>query len=87
MCDLLGMKKLNTTAYHTQCDRLIENFNHTIRAMTAKHVKQFGVKWDLYTYMYSTSYLHTEPSFTVQLASHHSTCCTVETLGSQRRQF
>ena len=26
-CKLLGIKKLNTTAYHPQCDGMVEHFN------------------------------------------------------------
>ena len=42
------MKKINTTAYHPQTDGLVENFNHTLRAMIAKHTKKFGCGWDMY---------------------------------------
>ena len=48
VCDMLGMRKINTTAYHPQCDGLVENLNKTLRAMIAKHTKDFGVEWDLY---------------------------------------
>ena len=30
VCQLLGIKKLNTTSYHPQCDRLVERFNRTL---------------------------------------------------------
>ena len=33
MYQLMGMKKLNTTAYHPQTDRLVERFNHILLAM------------------------------------------------------
>ena len=29
LCKLLGIKKLNTTAYHPQCDGMVERFNQT----------------------------------------------------------
>lgn len=29
VCKLLGIKKLNTMAYHPQCDGTVEWFNHT----------------------------------------------------------
>ena len=48
VCDLLGMHKINTTAYHPQCDGLVENLNKTLRAMIAKHTRDFGVEWDQY---------------------------------------
>lgn len=47
MCDvgtLLGMKKLNTTAYHPQCDRLM--YSRTLKTALGKHAAQFGVQWD-----------------------------------------
>ena len=40
------MQKLNTTAYHPQADRLVENFNRTLRTMLAKYAAKFGVNWD-----------------------------------------
>ena len=30
VCSLLGITKLNTTAYHLQCDGLTERFNRTL---------------------------------------------------------
>ena len=48
ICDLMGMKKTNTTAYHPQTDGLVENFNRTLRAMIAKHSRKFGRDWDVY---------------------------------------
>lgn len=29
VCKLLGIKKLNTTAYHPECDGMVERFNRT----------------------------------------------------------
>ena len=48
VCQLTGMRKINTTCYHPQTDGLIENFNKTLRAMLAKHAKQFGMDWYKY---------------------------------------
>ncbi len=48
VCSLLGMQKINTTAYHPQCDGLAENFNITLQGMLAKHAKAFGPDWDLH---------------------------------------
>ena len=33
VCSLLGIEKLNTTAYHPQCDGLVERFNCTLKTM------------------------------------------------------
>ena len=46
VCNLTGMKKINTMAYHPQTDGLVENFNRTLQAMLAKHSKAFGTDWD-----------------------------------------
>jgi len=49
ICQLTGMKKINTTAYHPQTDGLVENFNRTlqpIQTMLAKHSRSFGMDWD-----------------------------------------
>ena len=48
ICQITGMKKINTTAYHPQTDGLVENFNKTLRAMIAKHAQKFGNCWDKY---------------------------------------
>ena len=36
---LLGIKKINTTAYHLQTDGLVERFNRTLTSILAKTVK------------------------------------------------
>ena len=46
VCSFLGIKKLNTTTYHPQCDRMVERFNHTLIAILKKHVEKFGMQWD-----------------------------------------
>lgn len=48
VCDLLGMKKINTTAYHPQTDGLVERMNKTLRSMLAKHAQTFGPDWDVH---------------------------------------
>ena len=48
VCALLGIEKLNTTAYHPQCDRLTERFNCTLKTMLRKHAAQYGAQWDRY---------------------------------------
>ena len=37
VCRLMGVTKLNTTAYHPQCDGLVERMNRTLKAMLRKH--------------------------------------------------
>ena len=46
VCELMGMKKSNTTAYHPQTDGLVERFNRTLTDMFAKTVKKGGTDWD-----------------------------------------
>ena len=48
VCRLLGITKLNTTAYHPQCNGMIERMNRTLKAMLRKHVAKFGGQWDTY---------------------------------------
>lgn len=46
VCQLLGMKKLNTTAFHHECDGMVERFNCTLKVMLRKRADQFGTQWD-----------------------------------------
>lgn len=48
LCALLGIKKLNTTAYHPQCDGMVERFNRTLKTILRKHAAKFGNQWDKY---------------------------------------
>ena len=48
VCARLGIMKLNTTAYHPECDGMDERFNQTLKAMLRKHVSRFGTQWDKY---------------------------------------
>ena len=50
VCKLLGTKKLNTTAYHPQCDGMVERFNRTLKPVLRKHATTFGLQWDEYLY-------------------------------------
>jgi hypothetical protein len=46
MCRLLGMSKVRTTAYHPQCDGLVERPNRTLISMLAKYCKDCPTEWD-----------------------------------------
>ena len=46
LCRMLGITKLNTTAYHPQCDGAVERFNCTLKTMLRKHAAKFGCQWD-----------------------------------------
>ena len=45
---MLGIKKLNTTAYHPECDGMVERFNRTLKSILRKHAARFGKQWDRY---------------------------------------
>ena len=46
LCKMLGITKLNTTAYHPQCDGAVERFNRTLKTTLRKHAARFGCQWD-----------------------------------------
>ena len=48
LCSMLGVKKLNTTAYHPQCDGAVERFNRTLKTALRKHAARFGCQWEQY---------------------------------------
>ena len=70
MCWLLGIQKLNTIAYHPQCDGMVKWFNHTLKSMLRKHATTLAHQWDrnlqsvLWAYR-NTSHesIHEIPSF------------------------
>lgn len=45
---LVGIKKVRTTAYHPQCDGLVERLNRTILTMLSKHVADNQRDWDIW---------------------------------------
>ena len=45
ICQVLGVKKLNTSGYHPQTDGLVEKFNATLISMIAKSTSD-GAEWD-----------------------------------------
>lgn len=47
ICELLGIHKLNTFAYHPQCNGMVERFNRTLKGMLRAHAARFGSQWDL----------------------------------------
>ena len=46
ICDLLGMKKINTSGYHPQTDGLVEKFNSTLINFIAKCCETRQRDWD-----------------------------------------
>ena len=59
VCSQLGITKLNTTAYHPQCDGLTERFNRTLKTMVRKHVDVYGKQWDNYLHGLLWAYRNT----------------------------
>ena len=56
LCKTLGIQKLNTTAYHPQCDGMVERFNRTLKTILRKHAATYGNQWD--TYLYGVLYAY-----------------------------
>ena len=59
VCKVMGVHKVNTTAYHPQGDSLVERFNRILMEMLSKTVEKSGKDWDekipyvLFTYQTS----------------------------------
>ena len=59
ICTLLGIKKLNTTAHHPECDGMVERFNRTLKTMLRKHASKYGNRWDRYLFGVVWAYRNT----------------------------
>ena len=70
VCRLLGIKKLNTTASHPQCDGAVERFNRTLKAMLRKQASKYGTQWDKYLYGVLWAYRNTPHSTTGEKPSY-----------------
>ena len=46
VCEKLGIQKFNTTAYHPQCNGLVERFNRTLIMTLRKQASTYGNQWD-----------------------------------------
>lgn len=59
ICNLMGIAKSRTTAYHPQCDGLVERQNRTLQAMLTAFCSQHKEDWDSWldsvVYAYNTS--------------------------------
>ena len=67
MCQMLGMHKTRTTAYHPQSDGMIERFNRTLEDQLAKFVDYHQRDWDEHIPYLVLAY---------RSAIHESTGCT-----------
>uniref|UniRef100_A0A915K7P2 Integrase catalytic domain-containing protein n=1 Tax=Romanomermis culicivorax TaxID=13658 RepID=A0A915K7P2_ROMCU len=48
ICDLLKIQKVKTTAYHPQCNRMVECFNQTLIAQPKKYTAEDLDNWECY---------------------------------------
>ena len=59
VCQIMGTHKSRTTAYHPQCDGLVERHNRTIQDMLSAFVSEHSHDWDMWidiiVYAYNTS--------------------------------
>ena len=72
MCSVLGVKKVNTTAYHPQTDGLVERFNRTLVDMLAKRLNSSGKSGTRSSHTRSS---HTERQYRCPQGSPHSAYC------------
>jgi len=67
VAELLGIRKIHTTLYHSQCDGLVERLNRTIIGMLATMVDHHGDEWENHLakvcFVYNTS-VHVSTGFT-----------------------
>ena len=67
ICKILHIKKTRTTAYHPQCDGLVERFNRTLQDMIATTVKDHPFDWEealRKVYMAYNSSVHATTGYT-----------------------
>ena len=83
VCSLLGIKKLNTTAYHPQCNGMVERFNRLLKMMLRKHAARFGLQWTV-TSLESCGRIVTRHT-TAQGRSHRFSCLGWISVPPQRR--
>lgn len=69
LCRILGIAKLNTTAYHPQCDGAVERFNRTLKTILRKHAAKFGCQWDRFLPRVLWAYHNTPHSSTCEKPS------------------
>ena len=71
ICSSLGITKLNTMAYHAECDSMVERFNRTLKSMLRKHADHSG------TDISQGCYGHTEIHHMRALVKSHRFCYMV----------
>lgn len=48
ICKMVNTSKVNTTSYHTECDGLVQRFNHTLTTIISMYVSEHQGDWDLF---------------------------------------
>ena len=81
---LVGIKKVNTTAYHPQIDGRIERFNRKLTSMLAKTVQKMAKTG---TNICHTFYLHIGPFSRSRQGSHHFSYCMDMIPGCQLKRY
>ena len=56
VCEVLGVKKVNTSGYHPQTDGLMERFNSTLITMISKCCETAEHDWDEHLQMLLFAY-------------------------------
>ena len=67
---VMGIHKVNTTAYHPQTDGLVERFNRTLIDMIAKSTDSGGKDWDIRLPFLLFAYRATPQASTGESPSH-----------------
>ena len=80
ICSKLGITKMNTTAYHPECNGMVKRFNRTLKSMLHKHADKFGMQWDQYL-LYLICCGHTETRPMRVLVRNRHFCYLVLTAG------
>ena len=70
VCRLLDIEKLNTTAYHPECDGMVERFNHTLKSKLRKRAAQFKNQRDTHLLALLWAYRNAPHDMTGE--NHHS---------------
>lgn len=83
LCQILGITKLNTTAYHPQCDGAVERFNRTLKTALGNMQPPSDVSG---TASFLAYFGRTETCLTPQLARSHHFCSMDSTVDCQLMQ-